>query len=120
VHDLAVDIAAAVARITALVFQLCGDVDGVTRFAKDHLVVIIVLVIIDIDAALYIHFILLPGDDPDGVGDLEIHAYITAGGEVDVLFDDPLRPCRQQADAEQEDEYAIFHDWLILFYPFLK
>jgi hypothetical protein len=120
VHDLAVDIAAAVARIIVLVFQLCGDIDGITRFAKDHLVVIIVLVVIDIDAALYIHFILLPGDDPYGIGDLKIHAYITAGGEVDVFFDDPLRPCRQQADAEQEDEYAIFHDSLILFYPFLK
>ena len=89
--------------------QFCRDIHHLSRFFKDHLVVVVVLVVIDIDGAVNIDLVFFPGHDTDGIRDLKIHRYKIFGRERDVFIDDLLRPGGGETDAQQCKAEISFH-----------
>ena len=71
-----------------------SDIYRIAGSVKRLFIIVVVLVVVHVDRAFHKDFVLLPGNDPDRIRDLEIHRYKTIGRHIDMLLDDLLRPHR--------------------------
>ena len=93
----------------AVSLQLGGNIDRTAGFIERLLVVVVVLIVIHVDRTFNIDFVLLPGNDPDGIRDLKIHRDKAAARQVKMLLDDLLRAHRDGSRQYHRDKQTVFH-----------